>query len=550
MSIRISRFLSIAFVIVAGLATIGAAKADYPQDAALADPVPAESIAPITVDDRAQQSAELPPAGQENASVSDQVPMSDAPDVGNACSCCNSTCCTKKQTEAATAKMNGAYKGVFYDNDFSYLNDKCYDGPSFLGDSLKGLCCGKLDIGGELRVRYQSEENIRGLGLTGIDDEFWLTRYRMFANYRMNDIFRFYGEYLYADSGGEDFNNRPIEENRGEIQNLFFDTKLTEGLTLRLGRQELLYGSQRLVSPLDWANTRRTFDGGKFIYKGDTWKVDGFFTHPVNRIAANESRIDDTNENVDFYGLYATRSDLNIGTVDAYYLGLDNSVEDFDYHTLGTRVAGKSEGGLLYEVEGGVQFGSNSPGYGDHSAGFFTGGLGRQLSICTDCGEWNPTVWFWYDWASGGDDVPAARGDDGFDELFPLAHKYLGFMDLFGRRNINDVNAQFITPVMGSSKVKLLLWYHYFFLDQKTTPYSVVMTPYNGDNAAGDRELGQEIDVLFDITLNPRNNVLLGYSHFSAGDYYDTTPGIPSGAPTPRSNNDAQFFYMQYQTRF
>lgn len=497
------------------------------------------AIEPVPLQDHAP-SAEMPEAtAMEGTSYSEPQPSYAAAP----CSCCNSTCCTKKKKEAATEKMKGAYKGVFYANDFSYLNDKCYDGPSFFGDNLKGLYNGKLDIGGEVRVRYHSEENHRGLGLTGRDDDFFLTRYRMFANLRVNEYFRLYGEYLYADSGGENFNNRPIEENRGEIQNLFLDTKLTENLNVRVGRQELLLGAQRLVSPLDWANTRRSFQGVRGTYKGDTWTVDGFFVNPLNRNAANESKIDDANENVDFYGVYASRSDLDIGTVDAYYLGLDNSVLDFDYHTLGSRVAGSTDGGLLYEVEGGTQFGTNSPGFGDHSAAFFTGGLGRKLSICTHCGEWNPVVWFWYDYASGGDDVPAARGDDSFDHLFPLAHKYNGFMDLFGRRNLHDFNAQFITPVLGSKKVKLLLWYHYFRLDEATTPYGVTLAPFNAANPAGDKELGHEIDVVFNINLNPRNNVLLGYSHFKAGDYFDTTAGVPT-------NEDAQFFYMQYQSRF
>jgi len=496
-----------------------------------------DTLVPVVIEEVDQtDAAEIGPVDQFPQAVELSIIPTD----------CDS--CTKKKKEAATAKMKGAFKGVFFDNDYSYLSDSNYDGPSFMGDSLKGLHHGKLDIGGELRIRYHNEQNMRGLGVTGRDDNFWLTRYRMFANYQMNETFRVYGEYLYADSGGETFNNRPIEENRGEIQNLFFDTKLTQQLTVRLGRQELIYGAQRLVSPLDWANTRRTFEGGKFIYKGDTWNVDGFFTHPLNRTVANESKIDDANENIDFYGLYATRGDLAIGTVDAYYLGLDNSVLDFNYQTLGSRLVGKSEGGLLYEFEGSVQFGKNTPGYGDHSAGFFTGGLGRQLSIQTSNGEWNPTVWLWYDWASGGGDVPAARGDDSFDQLFPLGHKYMGFMDLFGRRNLSDVNAQFITPVFGS-KVKLLVWYHYFFLNERTTPYNVNGTPFNAANAAGDRELGHEIDVLFNITLNPRSNVLVGYSYFNAGAYYDTTAGIPNGAP-PRANQDAQFFYMQYQKRF
>ncbi|TWT53054.1 hypothetical protein Pla22_06820 [Rubripirellula amarantea] len=497
--------------------------------------------------DASSASAELAETPQlsempDTAAMPDPMPMHQYADptyTATPCQCCNSTCCTKEKKDAATAKMKGAYKGVFYANDFSYLNDKCYDGPEFCGDSLKGLLNGKLDLGGEARVRYHSENNHRGLGLTGRDDEFWLTRLRFFSNYRINEYFRVYGEYLYADSGGEFFNNRPIEENRGEIQNLFLDTNLTENLSVRVGRQELLFGEQRLVSPLDWGNTRRTFQGVRGTYQGDDWTVDGFFTNPVNRNAANESKIDDAEEDIDFFGVYASTSKFDVGTVDAYYLGLTNDILDFDYHTIGSRVGGKSDGGLLYEVEGGVQFGSNSPGYGSHSAGFFTGGLGRQLNVAND---WKPTVWAWYDWASGGDDVPAARGDNSFDHLFPLAHKYNGFMDLFGRRNLHDVNFQFITPIMGP-KVKMILWYHHFFLDQATTPYGVTMQPYNANNAARDKELGQEIDVLFNVDLNPRNNVLIGYSHFNAGEYFKTTPGV-------QSSDDADFFYFQYQTRF
>ncbi|EMB13407.1 alginate export family protein [Rhodopirellula europaea] len=451
------------------------------------------------------------------------------------CTCCANGCCTKKKKEAAMAKMKGAYQGVFYANDFSYLDDPCYDGPSFFGDSLKGMFNGTLDVGGEARVRYHNENNHRGLGITGNDDNFWLTRYRMFANWRLSDNLRFYGEYLYADSGGELFNNRPIEENRGEAQNLFLEAQLTDNLSVRGGRQELLLGAQRLISPLDWANTRRTFDGVRATYANKDGSIDAFYTHPVKRTAAYEDKWDATNQDVQFFGAYMTRKDTWLGQWENYYLGLNNDTTNFDYHTIGSRIVGKTDSNWLYEYEGGTQFGTNSDGT-DHSAGFFTGGLGRQVAMTSD---WKPTLWFWYDYASGGDDD--LRGGDGFDHMFPLAHKYLGFMDLFGRRNIHDINAQFITPFFGE-KVKLVLWYHYFMLDEKTTPFNVVMNPSNPGNAAGDRELGHEIDVLFQIALNPRNSALIGYSHFNSGKYYSTTAGV--------QDLDADFFYFQYQMRF
>ncbi len=510
---------------------------------------------PVLAYDGEGGDAALQPVPLEDPSASDQVvdqpvvmeeeaeavaiaePVASVP-----CNCCNSYCCTKKKKEAATAKMKGAYKGVFYQNDYSYLNDRCYDGPSFLGDRLKGLHCGKLDIGGEARVRFHSENNHRGLGLTGRDDRFWLTRVRAFANYRVTENIRVYAEYLYADSGGETFNNRPIEENRGELQNALVDLQLTERLSTRIGRQELLYSAQRLVSPLDWANTRRTFDGVRGIYKGDTWTLDGFFVHPVRRTAAFEDKIDKTNNDIDFWGIYATSDKYEIGLVEGYYLGLKHDILNFDFHTFGKRISGTSDRGIMYDLEGGFQVGENSNG-SSHGAFFSTTGLGKKLSICTRCGEWNPIVWFFYDYASGEKDFnQVGVGDDGFHHQFPLAHKYNGFMDLFGRRNLHDINAQFITPILGS-KVKLLLWYHYFRLAERTTPYNVNMTPFNTVAAAGSRDLGHEIDVLFNINLNPRNNVLVGYSFFSAGDYYDTTPGVPTNA-------DADFFYMQYQTRF
>ena len=352
-----------------------------------------------------QQVSDEEPVAEEAAEAAQEpAPLTDGEGVESAApmpayaqtapvAYCNRVCCTKEKKAAATAAMKGAFKGLFYANDFSYLNDPCYNGKCWPGECLKGLCCGcnTVDVGAEARVRYHDERNHRGLGLTGNDDSFWLTRYRMYANWRVSDLIRVYGEYLYADSSGEEFAPRPIEENRNEIQNLFVDAKLTDCLTVRLGRQELLYGAQRLISPLDWANTRRTFDGYRFLYNSKDWALDGFYTNPVNRIPANVDRIDDTNDDVHFYGLYGTRKGLRCGDLDVYYLGLTNDVLEFDYHTIGTRISGATDT-FLYELEGGVQFGSNSPGFGDHGAGFVTGGFGKQFNICTCCGVWKPTL--------------------------------------------------------------------------------------------------------------------------------------------------------------
>lgn len=430
-----------------------------------------------------------------------------------------------KQAELA-AKEKDAFKGVFYANDFSYLDDPAYQGDN-LGDSFKRLAGGRVDLGGEARVRYHRENNIRGLGLTGKDDEFWLSRVRTFSNWRITDDLRFYGEYLYADSAGEQFAPRAIEENHGEAQNLFLDAKLFEAdggkLTARVGRQELLFGNQRLVSPLDWGNTRRTFDGYRLLFSGDSWDIDGFYTNPVKRTPEYVNKWDSADDNQKFYGLYSTRKGLDIGVLGfIYYLAYENSTTNFNFLP-DARQSCRWRERLVVRTGRWLAIWKELRWLGPSRPGFFTSGLGRKLSLWNG---WSPTLWGWYDYASGGKTVPASRGDDSFDHLFPLpADRYNGFMDLFGRRNLHDLNAQFITPLPGK-KVSMTLWYHYFLLDQKTTPYSVVMTPYNAANAAGSRELGHELDVLFSADLNTRNNVLVGYSFFAAGDYYRTTPGV------------------------
>ncbi len=428
----------------------------------------------------------------------------------------------------------GAYKPLFYDNQFDYLLDPAYQG-SLLGEPLKRRCLGPwgvLDIGGEYRLRYHREQNIRGLGLTGRDDSFLLHRPRLYANAEVTERLRVYAEMIDALSAYEQFAPRAIEEDRTDLLNGFADVILWDDcggtLGVRAGRQELLYGAQRTVSPLDWANTRRTFEGYKVFWKGEKWDVDGFWVRPV---PPRTDRFDTPDQSQQFMGLYSTYKGLKKQTVDFYYLRLaEHDAPGFDFHTLGSRWEGSYESWLA-EAEAGYQFGSFDGA--SHSAGAFTTGIGRKLG---DDG-WKPTLWLYYDWASG-DDVLG----NGYHHLFPLAHKYLGFMDLFGRRNIQDLNT--LLTLQPCEKLKLLAWYHVFWLqDPNDVPYGVTMAPFV-NTPGGSNELGHELDLLATFTTGPRSDLVLGYSHFFTGDFYRTNP-----TPPPFSG-DANFYYVQYAVRF
>ncbi len=470
------------------------------------------------------------PISYESTLVWDQAP-------DTACAACAGECtCAQRQAVAQAVKT--AHRGLFYQNDFGYLCDPCYDDWQ-LGDAFKRLPLGDdvtVDFGGQYRARFHHEQNLRGVGLTGVDDWFLLHRTRLYANAEVGTRFRAYAEMLDGDSNYENFAPRGIEVNRADMLNLFGDYQLldaTQGqLWARAGRQELLYGSQRLVSPLDWSNTRRTFDGYKLFWQGENWNVDGFWVHPV---AVDPTHFDSPTRDQEFMGVFSTYKGRAKETVDLYYLRFYDKLapQSREIETLGGRWQGEQQD-WLWELEGGVQFGENTDG-SDRSAGFTTAGLGRRWTCCS----WKPTLWAYYDWASGTDDRGAANG---LHHLFPLAHRYLGFMDLFGRSNLESPNV--LLTVQPTERLQLLVWYYYFFLENRNdTPYSVAMTPFNAANPAASADLGQELDLLATYQLTPRSDLVLGYSHFFAGDYYRLTPGVPY-------TGDANFFYTQWTLNF
>jgi hypothetical protein len=448
----------------------------------------------------------------------------------------------KKKKEALKKAIATAYAPVFYNNKFDYLKNPDYC-DWHLGENLKQKQigpCTTLDLGGQYRARHHSERNFRGLGLTGVDDDFLLHRTRLYGDVKYSDNIRFYAEYIDAESNYENFAPRGIEVNRSDMQNLFVEALLSDTIgggktSVRLGRQELIFGNQRLVSPLDWANTRRTFEGIDLLYRSEDWAIDGFLTRPV---ITDRHNFDSPSYDQGFDGVYATYKGKKDQTFDFYYLYYSNEVlptvgtNGIHLNTLGSRWQG-SQDQFLWEMEGAYQFGNNDNG-SDHSAGFAMAGVGRKFEH-----KWKPTAWFYYDYATGGGEVGQRQG---FDHLFPLGHKYHGFMDLFARSNIQTPNI--LVEAQPHQKIKLLAWWHYFFLETADdSPYNVNMSAFNGANAPASRDLGHEIDLILTYSISPRSDIQFGYSHFFAGDYYKLTPGVPY-------RDDAEFFYTQFQVNF
>lgn len=424
------------------------------------------------------------------------------------------------------------WKGVFYDNDFSYMHDPEHT-PLF-GEELKELeICPDhwFSYGGELRFRFMHEDNRLRPGFPK-QNNYQLWRWRQYLDYHFGEQLRAYIEVIDASSFNENLPPLNIDEDRFDITNAFFDAYLTDlgadqPLVFRFGRQELLYGQQRLISPLDWGNTRRTFEGFKLLSRGPQWDIDLFATRPVNRFFRSRNKPDASRT---FSGAYAIYHGAEHDQFDFYWIW-DREQEpvptlaDGSRHTTGlnwqhdmpvTDCCGEVTRVWALDFEGAYQFGHDNGQ--TVQAGFVTAGAGHTWKNV----PWQPSLWGFFDWASGDHD-PADDENNTFNQLFPLGHAYLGWFDAVGRQNIIDYNVRL--SAKPCEKLTLTAWMHWFELDErKDALYNAGGAPFARDATGGSsKDVGEELDLTAKYVICPNADVLLGYSWFWPGDFlFDT----------------------------
>ncbi len=262
------------------------------------------------------------------------------------------------------------YQNVRQDEDFSYLGGEPGTYKTDVWDPLKWIDLGddwRLTLGGQARLRFESEQNKAFGSVEPTQDAFLLQRYFIHADLSHEDWLRFFVQGKFAHvrdrdrasglAGMED--HADIHQGFADITALIMENRVT----FRLGRQELQYGAQRLISPLDWGNIRRSFDGVKAFTVSDNWRVDAFAVRPV---LGDRLNLDDEDENVDFYGLYSTYKGAKSLAHDFYFLVLDNDNVAANsngvsgtrtLYTPGTRLWGACDN-WDYEAELGAQFGT------------------------------------------------------------------------------------------------------------------------------------------------------------------------------------------------
>ncbi len=450
---------------------------------------------------------------------------------------------------AATASAEAtrpSFRNLPFEEDWSVLRDGVE--PASLLDPIKYIPLDPdgdfwLSLGGQLRGRLELwDDFLFGASLPDDDDTFFLSRIRLHADVHLTPYVRLFAEFKSSLATSRDLmgRKRPIDVDDADLQNGFGELRLPLGdvdLGARGGRQELQLGAQRLVSPLDWANTRRTFDGAVAYGEGEGWKVSGFWSRPVRveQHASNES-----SPNFQFFGLYSEVAlPVEELSLDLYWFGLlfdvarpaNRTPGDGVRHTLGGRIHGVAPGTpLLIDIEGAAQLGNVNSA--DILAGMFSAKLTWSFSA-----PLAPAVYAGYDWASG-DSGKAGRVGT-FDQLFPLGHAYLGFIDAVARQNIQAVHLGGKFSPLKKSAVAVT-WHAFWLDDGNDALYAASGVPIRLDPAASSKHVGVEMDLTVSYEVVRGLVALVGYSHFFTGRF------IEQSGPA----DDTDFGYLQLQLTF
>jgi hypothetical protein len=294
-------------------------------------------------------------------------------------------------------------------------------------------------------------------------------------------------------------------------------------LVLRLGRQELIYGSSRLVSAREGPNIRRSFDGLRSIADLGRWHIEGF---GVQVVEPKDGTFDDhSRSDRSLWGIYAAKSPIvaKEALIDIYYLGFHRNPSTYgqgtereERHTFGYRLSGRREA-WDFDLEMACQVGR-----------FGKGRISAWLAALNtgwifDSFAWKPRIGLKTNVATGDRD-PGRTALQTFNPLFSNA-SYFNETGMIGLANIIDLHPSLtVTPFKGFSWiVDLDLFWRYSTRD---AIYSNSLRIQRQGDQSRARYAGSALSTSSRWQINPFLVVTGAYTHFFPGRFLkESCPG-------------------------
>jgi hypothetical protein len=463
---------------------------------------------------------------------------------------------SQAQTTSSAGSSIALASGFKYPTNFA-------DGRADLKDRYS-LANGHLVFDAAFNTRFEIRENNADFNSRVNDpkDASWqLTRFRLGALYHASEWLKFYvqGQDI-RELGGSRPNNVGTFGADGDdgmdILQAWVDIGHdADGLSLRVGRQPLNYGSQRLISNPQWLNSSRAWDAVRLHYASATWELDFFTGSPVTFINNQWNRSDmfnpNENRNAIDSGVYFSSKALIPwqSKTDFYVFNqiLDKvpgaagaplgAVGRTNVWSIGTLMKGDPK--LLanwdYDFEMTAQFGEAGGLNHRAFAGHWGGGYNFKDA-------WKPRLGVQYNYASGDGDATDGRSST-FQNFFPGNHALSGYMDTTAWMNMHNLQLNF--TVQPTEKLKLSLDAMAFWNATNNDAWygsntSTTVRPVNAAARNAGNYRGTEFNFNAWYTFNAHVALQTGYAIFLPGSYLAQT-----GA-----SDTAHFGYAQLSLQF
>jgi len=389
---------------------------------------------------------------------------------------------------------------------------------------LNGLPGAVVGFGGEARGRYEYTRN-PAFGAAGQDPHgVWLQRLSVFADVRLGPHVRGFVQATSAIEAGRAEGPSPVDENKLFLSNGFVDLAAPldadARLTLRGGRQELQYGSGRLVDVREGPNVRRTFDAARVIGEAGGWRGDAFYARPRR---SEQGVFDDgPDRTVDLWGLYLsghieTPAATNL---DLYYLGFKDDDGVFVQgaarelrHSLGARLWGDGQG-WDWNLELVYQFGAF--GRGDINAWTVASDAGYR----PDGWSWRPRFGLSFNVASGDKDA-GDRNLETFNPLFPRGN-YFSEAAVLGPRNFFNVKPSVSLSPLPDLQITVDV-NAFWRLETTDGVYDPAGDVIRAPNGSSERFVGSAASLSMTYELAPNLEATAIYAHFEPGAFVSAT---------------------------
>lgn len=296
-------------------------------------------------------------------------------------------------------------------------------------------------------------------------------------------------------------------------------------IAVRVGRQEMIFGTERLIGAANWSNTTRYFDAVRAAMVYRKWRVDAF---AASVVVQHDGQVGSVTPGNNIHGLYGSLGGIVPGgTIEPYFLWRlqprvkteTGPVANLDMKVSGFRWFGKARA-FDYDTSLVIERGFAGADHIEAWAGHWLAGYTFRNA------QWKPRIYAEYALAVG-DGNPKDGQRNGFELLYTNAHDRLGLADQFGWKNIRQarLSAQFQV----SKKFTLTPSHNLFWLDNpKDALYTWqgAVIARRADGSAG-RFVGQETDIVLAYRMNSIVDLGAGIAHITPGHFLKvTTPGL------------------------